>query len=250
MPEGPSIVLLREAAAHFRRRTVRSAIGNAKQDLARLQGRRLMGVHSWGKHFLLEFSGFSVRIHLLMFGSWRIDERKPTPARLSLQFDNGELNFYTCSVTFLEGPLQDHYDWRSDVMDERWDPRLARRRLKAQPTTLVCDALLDQTLFSGVGNIIKNEVLYRIRVHPQTQVGDLPPRLLGRLIKEARQYSFDFLEWKRAFELKQHWQVHTRRTCPGCGGPLSKQYLGLTRRRTFFCPHCQPRYVDGVPADA
>lgn len=246
MPEGPSIVLLREAAAQFRRRTVRHVSGNAKQDLARLQGRRVLGVHSWGKHFLLEFSGFSVRIHLLMFGSWRIDERKPTPARLSLQFDNGELNFYTCSVKFLEGSLQDHYDWRSDVMDERWDPRLARRRLQAQPDTLACDALLDQTIFSGVGNIIKNEVLYRIGVHPETRVGDLPPRRLGRMIKEARQYSFEFLEWKRAFELKKHWQVHTRRTCPGCGGPLSKQYLGLTRRRTFFCPQCQLRYVDGV----
>ena len=250
MPEGPSIVLLREAAAHFRRRTVRNASGNAKQDIARLQGRRVVGVHSWGKHFLLEFSDFSVRIHLLMFGSWRIDERKTAPARLSLQFDNGELNFYTCSVKFIEGPLQDHYDWRSDVMDERFDPRLARRHLKAQPDTLVCDALLDQTLFSGVGNIIKNEVLYRIRVHPETRIADLPPRLLGRLIKEARQYSFDFLEWKRAFELKKHWQVHTRRTCPGCGGPLAKQYLGLTHRRTFFCPLCQPRYVDGVRVDA
>ncbi|HRO68823.1 MAG TPA: hypothetical protein PK951_00545 [Chitinophagaceae bacterium] len=39
---------------------------------------------------------------------------------------------------------------------------------------MVCDALLDQEIFSGVGNIIKNEVLYRIRVHPESLIGDIP----------------------------------------------------------------------------
>lgn len=53
---------------------------------------RVKAVRSWGKHFLLEFSRCSLRIHLMLFGSWRIDERKDTPARVSLHFDNGELN--------------------------------------------------------------------------------------------------------------------------------------------------------------
>jgi len=49
-----------------------------------------------------------------------------------------------------------------------------RRRLRARPDLLACDALLDQDIFSGVGNIIKNEVLHRIRVHPESTVGALP----------------------------------------------------------------------------
>jgi len=242
VPEGPSIVILREAAAKFRGKTVRRAIGNSSLDLTRMEGRRVKALRSWGKHFLIEFSGFSLRVHMLMFGSYRIDERKPSPPRVSLQFDNGELNIYASSLKYVEGPLDASYDWRTDVMNDAWDPRLARRRLKQQPDTLVCDALLDQDLFAGVGNIIKNEVLFRQRVHPESKVGDLPPRVLGKVIADAREYSFRFLEWKRAFELKKHWQIHTRRTCPNCGGPVSKTYPGKSRRRTFFCPNCQVRY--------
>ncbi|WP_426804163.1 DNA-formamidopyrimidine glycosylase family protein [Stenotrophomonas sp. SrG] len=242
MPEGPSIVILREAAAKFRGKTVRRALGNSSLDLTRMEGRRVIALRSWGKHFLIEFSGFSLRVHMLMFGSYRIDERKPSPPRVSLQFDNGELNIYASSLKYIEGKLDETYDWRTDVMNDAWDPRLARRRLKQQPDTLVCDALLDQELFAGVGNIIKNEVLFRQRVHPESTVGALPPRVLGRVIADARAYSFLFLEWKRAFELKKHWQIHTKRTCPTCGGPVSKTYPGKSRRRTFFCPNCQIRY--------
>lgn len=242
MPEGPSIVILREAAAKFRGKTVHRALGNSSLDLTRMEGRRVLALRSWGKHFLVQFSGFSLRVHMLMFGSYRIDARKPAPPRVSLQFDNGELNIYASSLKYIEGPLEDTYDWRGDVMDEAWDPRLARRRLKLQPDTLVCDALLDQDLFAGVGNIIKNEVLFRTRVHPESTIGDLPPRVLGKVIADARAYSFNFLEWKKAGVLRQHWQVHTRRTCPQCGGPLSKTYPGKSRRRTFFCPTCQVRY--------
>lgn len=242
MPEGPSIVILREAAAKFRGKTVRRALGNSSLDLTRMEGRRVIALRSWGKHFLIEFSGFSLRVHMLMFGSYRIDERKPSPPRVSLQFDNGELNIYASSLKYIEGKLDETYDWRTDVMNDAWDPRLARRRLKQQPDTLICDALLDQELFAGVGNIIKNEVLFRQRVHPESTVGALPPRVLGRVISDARAYSFLFLEWKRAFELKKHWQIHTKRTCPTCGGPVSKTYPGKSRRRTFFCPNCQIRY--------
>ena len=245
MPEGPSIVLLREAAARFRNRTVRAASGSTRVDLAPLVGRRVKAVRSWGKHFILEFSRTSLRIHLLMFGSYRIDARKDGPPRVSLHFDNGELNFYACSVKQIDVPLDDVYDWRVDVMNDAWDPKLARRTLKTRPDVLVCDALLDQTVFSGVGNIIKNEVLFRIRVHPASRVGDLPARKLGELIKQAREYSFDFLRWKRAGELKRHWRVHTRRVCPCCGGAVTKLYLGTTRRRTFFCSTCQVDYSAG-----
>lgn len=242
MPEGPSIVILREATAKFRGKTVRRALGNSSLDLTLMEGRRVLALRSWGKHFLIQFSGFSLRVHMLMFGSYRIDERKPSPPRVSLQFDNGELNIYASSLKYIEGPLEDTYDWRGDVLSPDWDPRLARRRLKQQPDTLICDALLDQALFAGVGNIIKNEVLFRTRVHPESTVGSIPPRTLGKVIADARTYSEAFLAWKKAGTLRQHWQVHTKRTCPCCGGPLSKTYPGRSKRRTFFCPNCQVKY--------
>ena len=242
MPEGPSIVILKEEAAKFSGQTIRRAEGNAKVDMTRLPGQRVEALRSYGKQTLIELPELTIRIHLLMFGSYRIDERKDSPPRLSLGFDNGELNFYTCSVRFLEGDLDELYDWRSDVMSDQWDPALARKRLRAMPDTLVCDALLDQSLFGGVGNIIKNEVLYRIRVHPLSTVGALPARKLSELVAQARQYSFEFLDWKKAFVLRKHWLVHNQSLCPRHHTKLQRAYLGTTNRRTFFCERCQKRY--------
>lgn len=247
MPEGPSIVILREEAAGFAGRKVLRVSGNTTQDVARLQNRKLVAVRSWGKHFLLQFDGFALRIHFLLFGSYRINARKPDRVpRLSLGFSKGEeLNFYACSVRFVEGDLDDSYDWSSDVMALDWDPKAARRKLRAQPATLAADALLDQDLFAGVGNIIKNEVLYRIRVHPESTVGALPARKLGELVAQAREYSFDFYTWKKAYVFKKHWQVHAKRTCPRDGTPLSyRKHLGQAARRAFWCDACQRLYVD------
>jgi endonuclease VIII len=243
MPEGPSLVILRDLAQSFTGERIRKAAGNAKIDKQRLIGQRIVALRTWGKHFLIELDGFSVRIHFLMFGRWCINERKDIAPRLSLAFSRKrEFNFYNCAVRYLEGDLDEHYDWRTDVMSDAWDPALARRRLRGMPNELICDALLDQDVFAGVGNIIKNEVLFRVRVHPQSKVGALPAAILRVLVEQARQYSFEFLEWKRAFVLRQHWLVHNKGVCPRCNGRLTRAYLGKRERRTFFCTRCQKRF--------
>lgn len=243
MPEGPSIVILREQAAKFAGRIIRAASGNSKIDKARLVGQRIVSLRSFGKQFLIETPVVTVRIHLLMFGSYRIDESRPDrKPRLHLQFARGELNFYSCSVRYLDAPPDALYDWRTDVMSDAWSPRLALRRLRAQPDTLVCDALLDQEIFAGVGNIIKNEVLFRIRVDPLSTIGALPAPKLRELVREARRYSFDFLAWKQRFVLRKHWLVHNKSVCVRDGTKLTRKYLGERNRRTFWCAHCQRLY--------
>ena len=243
MPEGPSIVILKEQVVPFLGKTIAKVHGNTTIEKERLLHQRIEALRSWGKHFLVELPDFSLRVHFMLFGSYRINEQKSWAVpRLSLGFDDGALNLYACSVRFIEEPLDLVYDWWADVMSEHWDPALARKRLRAQPDTLVCDALLDQDLFAGVGNIIKNEVLFRIRVHPLSTVGALPAPKLRELVDEARHYSFQFYEWKKQYVLKKHWLAHTKRTCPRCDIPLEKAYLGRTNRRSFFCDNCQVRY--------
>lgn len=244
MPEGPSIVILRELAQPFAGKTIAHASGNSKSiAIGELNGQPLLEVGSWGKHFLLRLPTLSLRIHFLLFGSYRINERKDATPRLQLHFDDGsELNFYACSIKEIGADLDAEYDWRGDVMNEHWDAALARKKLRAQPATLVCDALLDQTIFAGVGNIIKNEVLFRIRVHPLSTVGALPAAKLRAMVEQARQYSFDFLAWKKAGTLKAHWLAHAKKTCPRCHIALHKATLGKTQRRSFFCERCQKHY--------
>lgn len=242
MPEGPSLLIAKEEMLPFRGKKIIGVSGNTKIEKERLLNRKLKDIKTWGKHLLFVFNGYSVRIHFLMFGKYLVNSQRETVPRLNLQFAKGEINLYTCAVRIIEEPLDEIYEWSADVLSDEWDPRAARKKLKANPHTLVADVLLDQNIFSGVGNIIKNEVLYRIKVHPKTKVGDLPPRKLGELIKQARDYSFDFLEWKKEYTLRKHWLAHTKKTCSRDGDRIVKEYLGKTQRRTFFCNTCQVLY--------
>jgi endonuclease-8 len=233
MPEGPSIVILKAAVQLFKGKKILSATGNSSIDKDRLINQKVIDFKSWGKHFLICLLNFTLRI---------TEQTKKVP-RLHLHFSNGDLYLYTCSIKFIEEALDLVYDWSGDVLNENWDAKKAKKKLKAQPHQLVCDALLDQHIFAGVGNIIKNEVLFRIRVHPENTIQSLPPRKLTQFINEARNYSYDFLEWKKAFVLKKNWLIHTKKTCPRCHIPVIKKHLGKTGRRTFYCENCQVLYA-------
>jgi len=244
MPEGPSIVILKEAVQEFRGEKILSVTGNCKQNIQQLEGETIIDFKSWGKHFLICFKKSSVRIHFMLFGSYSINEKiEWKVTRLGIHFKKGALYFYACSVQFIEGDINNVYDWTADVMSEAWSVSKAKKKLKQQPMALVCDALLDQQIFAGVGNIIKNEVCYRIKIHPESKIGALPPKQVNDLVKEARNYSFDFLEWKKNFVLKKHWLAHTKTICKRCDLPLTKKYAGKTKRRTFFCTNCQVLYT-------
>ncbi len=242
MPEGPSIVILKEEVQAFKGKKILKVEGNSKLDIQRLSGKKIIDFKSWGKHFLICFKDFTVRIHFMLFGSYRINERKESVPRLRLIFKENELNFYACSVKFIEENPDEVYDWKADVMNPEWDSKAAKNKLKRHPEMLVCDALLDQNIFAGVGNIIKNEVLYRIKVQPEARGGDLPPKKIHQLVKEARDYSFQFLEWKKQYVLKKHWNAHTKKICPECKQPFTKKHCGKTNRRSFFCTNCQQLY--------
>jgi len=242
MPEGPSLIILKEQVQSFLGKKVLEVSGNSKEDIARISGKKVAAFKTWGKHFLICFDGFAVRIHFLLFGTYRINEAKDATPRLGLRFRNGYINFYTCSVKIIEGDLNALYDWTADIMSGYWDAKAAKKKIKAQPDTLLCDVLLDQHIFAGSGNIIKNEVLYRTRLHPLNTVISVPARKLSELITEIRNYAFDFLKWKKEFTLKKHWLAHTKNVCLRCNLPIVKKYLGKTNRRTFYCENCQRRY--------
>lgn len=237
MPEGPSILILKELTEKFIGQKVIAATGNAKIEHEILNHQNLLEYRIYGKQSYLILSKNVIRIHLLLFGSYSIDKQtKPDrQLRLHLNFENGDLYFYSCSVKLLEKEILKDIDWSADVLSDLWKPIKARKKLKARPEMMVCDALLDQNIFAGVGNIIKNEVLFRIGVHPESLIGNLPPKKLSALIAEARNYSFDFMRWKKDYVLKKNWLVHTKKICPKCGAPLTKKHTGLSNRRSFFC---------------
>ncbi|TKC08393.1 endonuclease [Pedobacter polaris] len=243
MPEGPSLVILRELVEELKLegKEILKVTGNTKIAKERMLYQKVVGFKTWGKHFLICFDGFALRIHLMMFGSYRINDRKDVEPRIGFEFKNAELNFYTCSLEFIEGDLNKVYDWQVDIMSDDWDTKATIKKLKAEPESLVCDVLLNQQLFAGSGNIIKNEVLYRTELHPLNKISSLPAAKLKALVVNARAYAFDFLEWKRAYVLKKHWLIYGKKLCPK-KHEVHKEELGKNKRITFFCPICQKRY--------
>jgi endonuclease VIII len=77
---------------------------------------------------------------------------------------------------------------------------------------------------------------------PESKAGKIPAAKMKELGKEAVSYSFDFLKWNKAFELKRHWLAYSKKICLGCKIPLHKQYPGVRKRRSFFCNNCQKKY--------
>jgi hypothetical protein len=101
--------------------------GNTTLAKKRLAGQRIEAFRSWGKHFLVELPDFSLRVHFMLFGSYRINEARRDGAAPGAGIRRGEINFYACSVRFIEEPLDLVYDWWADVMSEHWDDKLALR---------------------------------------------------------------------------------------------------------------------------
>lgn len=244
MPEGPSIVILKEECQQFAGKKLLAFDTEAsalEPDL--FLHRKVVAFKSWGKHFLICFAhDTTIRIHLLLFGSYRINSTRDITPRLHLAFPNGFINFYTSSVQLIQKPLDEVYDWSVDVMNEAWDAAAARKKIKAAGNNIIADVLLDQKIFAGVGNIMKNEVLFRTRIHPESVAAQLPPAKITALLKEIVQYSFEFLAWKKEGVLKKHWEAHTKTICPRCHIPFIKKYTGKLKRRSFFCTNCQVYY--------
>ncbi|MCD1117804.1 Fpg/Nei family DNA glycosylase [Chryseobacterium turcicum] len=150
--------------------------------------------------------------------------------------------FYTCSVKIVDESFLKKINWKADVMSDVWNPEKTENILKTTPKTMICDALMNQDIFSGVGNIIKNEALFRVGIHPESLIGNLPSKKLKEIISEARNYSFDFKKWKKANVLSKHFQIYHQKNCPKCGAEVVKKDTGKSKRTSFFCEKDQKMY--------
>jgi len=245
MPEGPTIILLKQALKPFKGRRITAASGYAKNIYPGMfVGKDINGFKTWGKQLLIVFKNFAVRIHLGLFGSYKINSHGKKNASLHLQLGEDEINFYISNVKVIEDPLDEVYDWSADIMNSRWDISKALEKLKAMPDTMICDALLDQQIFAGLGNIIKNESLFIARIHPESLCKNIPVEKLEELIEYMVQFSADFLKWKKKGTLSRHLKAYEKDLCPRNHIPFHKKDTGKTKRQSYYCDKCQEFYVE------
>ena len=165
--EGPSLVIATLEMRHLRGEPLTHVSGTSKTiPIKKLERAQLLEIKSWGKHLLLIFNSMIIRIHFLMFGSYRInDPKEDREPRLHLQFKKDAIDFYSCSIRELSQEDLDAYDWESDVMSDEWNAEKALAKVEKCKNEEVADVLMDQKIFAGVGNIIKNEILFRLKIH-------------------------------------------------------------------------------------
>ena len=206
---------------------------------ATLDGRRLESVEAVGKNLLLRFEGGLVlRSHLRMTGRWQVVERgsarhgKPwlvlTGSEREALLWNGPVLELSTRGTRRLGP---------DILAEPPDfPTMAANLRASHPSRELGDALLDQRLVAGIGNVWKAESLWHARLSPWLPLGDVTDAELELVLSEAARLMRASLDHGRADRA-----VYRRagRPCPRCGEPIRSRGQGDTNRTAYWCAGCQ-----------
>jgi endonuclease VIII len=247
--EGPSLYLAASQLKPFKGKTVLSLSGNTKIEKERMLNKKVKGIFPWGKHLVIQFDEFALRTHFMLFGAFEAtiedttvtgDYHRAYTPRLQLDFENGNIKLFNCSVKFLETRnAKAGYDFTIDIMSPKWDSDKAFATVSSKPGAEIADILLDQDIFAGVGNIIKNEVLWRVRIHPETRVKNIPAAELMGLIAETKKFSHLFYKWRKVFLLRKHLDIYQKSICPRCGAKVKREKTGKRKRISHFCPVCQ-----------
>jgi endonuclease-8 len=263
MPEGNTIHWL--ARTHNRdlggkRVRVSSPQGRFAREARRLDGREFLRAEAYGKHLFHHWEGGAVvHVHLGMAGwFYRYAGRPPAPrpsVRMRLAAPAVTVDLIgppTCALGSAADRDAVVARLGPDPLDPASDPtrgfeRLARRR------TPIGDALLDQRVAAGVGNIYRCEALFLAGIHPlrpSRRIREDDWREIWRILRElmrrgaraGRISTVDPRETPHPGSLRgprDAFYVYQREVCRRCGSPLKE--FPLSGRRMWACPVDQPR---------
>lgn len=223
-----------------------------------LAGQAITAVAARGKHLLMRFDGGStLHSHLRMDGSWHV--YRPgrrwrggpgwqvravisTPDWVAVGY---RLPILELIATSSESEVVGHLG--PDLMDENSDPAMAIERLAARPTRPIGEALLDQRVVAGIGNLYRCESLFIARISAWTPTRDVsnPLSLLRIAQRLLRLNALTPAQVTTGVSSRQeeHW-VYGRqgRPCRRCTTTIRKADQGEPPRQrvVFWCPTCQP----------
>jgi endonuclease VIII len=217
----------------------------AAQVAERLDGRRLLGVEAVGKNLLFRFEGgYVLRSHLRMTGRWRVVARGAQRTGLPwLVLRGAEREAVLWGGPVLELHRRGVMRLGADILAEPPDFEHMSAAFRAEDQTrAVGDALLDQRLVAGIGNIWKAEALWAARVSPWRLLRDVSDEELRAVLGEANRLMRGSVDTGRAPR-----RIYRRagRPCPRCGTPIVSRGQGDTNRTAYWCPACQAGEAPG-----
>jgi endonuclease-8 len=274
MPEGDSIfraarTLHRALAGKIitRFESVFPALTRIHDDTP-ITGRTMEGVESVGKHVLMRLSdGLILRTHMRMNGSWHIYRpgegwrRSARDMRIVIGSQDFEAVGFNIPVAeFIKArDLERHEELRQlgpDLLADDFDGAEAAKRTRERPSLDIGDALLNQRVMAGIGNVYKSEVLFLCGVNPFRAVATIPDADLQRVIETARTllhanvstglapmttYTGYRRTTRRDDPSERLWVYgRARMPCRRCGAPILVKPQGSDARLTYWCPTCQP----------
>jgi endonuclease-8 len=205
----------------------------------RLDGRVLESVEARGKNLLLRFEGGLVlRSHLRMNGSWRV---LPVSSELIglpwlvLRGDDRQAVLRGGAV--LELTERATRNLGPDILDDPPDFEAMVARLRSVDARReLGEALLDQRLVAGIGNVWRAEALWEARLSPWWRLGETNDAQLRAVLDEAARLMRASLRGRR-----RERRVYRRagRPCPRCGTPIASRGQGDENRIAYWCPDCQ-----------
>jgi endonuclease-8 len=230
-----------------------------------IAGRTVDAVSSRGKHMLMTFSGDLVlHTHMRMHGSWHIyrpGERWRAPAHdmriivgtdayVAVAFNVPIAEFLTREQLARHSLLQ---ALGPDLADPAFDREEVRRRLAGHEREAIHDVLLNQRVLSGIGNVLKSEVLFVARVNPFKAAGDIDAATFDRLMDGslrlmkmniAESVSIVPEKGRRttgSLDPRAKLFVYGRagKACRRCGTAIEMAKTGADARLTYWCPKCQ-----------
>jgi endonuclease-8 len=226
--------------------------------LADAAGETVLDVVPVGKHILLRLSGGrTLHSHLRMDGSWRLADAADGLRRFgpehairaiiaTAQRTAAGVKVHDLALvpTDREHELVGHLG--PDLLDPKCDLDEALRRFGEHPQRAIGEALLDQRLVAGIGNVYKCELLFLHHLSPWATTGSVQnlPAVLhdaARLLKaNCTSYQRTTTGWRQP---GQEYYVYGRRGkgCRRCGMAIRQSEQGdLTVERVlYFCPRCQ-----------
>lgn len=250
--EGKRIRAVRLPRTRVLRGTTPAALGKL------LTGRTVRSVDRRGKWLELALSGGAALFsHLGMTGKW-VRRAPDAPAhkseRARLELPGFDVRYHDPRmfgrlVGSPDGaPIE---EWRAlgpDPLADGLDPRDFAARL-AHTHRAIKEALMDQSLIAGIGNIQAAEALWRARLHPSVRADALDGKQVRALLRAIDDSIAATLASETAPEItyveergaENPFSVYGKAglPCPRCGTPIARTEQG--GRGTFFCPHCQPR---------
>ena len=232
-------------------------------------GRTIDSVSARGKHLLIAFSGgLTLRTHMRMNGSWHIypaGARWQRPARdMRVLVGTGDAVAVAFNVPIAElltaRELARHKEVQAlgpDLLagDTLFDRAEVIRRLRGRGREAIADALLNQRVVAGIGNVFKSEILFLAGVDPFTTAAALGDAALDRLVGIAReQLAANVMSQSqtlspavgrrttRSLDPREKLWVYGRggKPCRRCGTAIRSKKTGLHARLTYWCPACQP----------